>query len=210
MKKDANFYRWYAFIGALLGWFALILQLIIMIQHSSLSVSTTIIKYFSYFTILTNLLVAICFTILWLHKNNKLFHFFSKPSTITATTVYIIVVGAVYNIILRKLGHPQGLFRLADELLHSVIPLLFLLFWWLYVPKKSLRWSQMWIWLLYPLAYLIYTLIHGAFTNYYPYPFVDVKALGYQKVLINCAGMTITFLLLSLLFIAINRGRKNQ
>ncbi|MGF7230253.1 Pr6Pr family membrane protein, partial [Arachidicoccus sp.] len=148
------------------------------------------------------------FTVLWLNKNNRLHQFFSRPSTLTATTVYIIVVAAVYNIILRRLGHPQGLFKLADELLHSVVPFLVLLFWWLYVPKKSLEWRQLWSWLPYPLAYLIYTFIHGIYTNYYPYPFVDVTALGYQKVFINCLAMTLVFLLFSLLFIAINRGRK--
>ncbi|HEU0228665.1 MAG TPA: hypothetical protein VFQ86_13075, partial [Arachidicoccus soli] len=65
MNKDASFYRWYILAGALIGWLALILQFTLTMLHRSLPVSTSIIKYFSYFTILTNLLVAICFTVLW-------------------------------------------------------------------------------------------------------------------------------------------------
>lgn len=210
MNKDASFYRWYILAGALIGWFALILQFTLTMLHRSLPVATSIIKYFSYFTILTNLLVAICFTVLWLHKNNKLYKFFSRSSTITAINVYIIVVGAVYNLVLRKLGHPQGLFKLADELLHSVIPLIFLIFWWIYVPKRSLEWRQLGGWMLYPLSYLIYTLIHGALTDYYPYPFVNVTVLGYRKVFFNCCAITLAFLVLSFIFIAIKRKQKTK
>jgi hypothetical protein len=41
--------------------------------------------------------------------------------------------------LLRHLWHPQGWQFIADELLHDVMPLLFLGYWWFCVPKGTLR-----------------------------------------------------------------------
>jgi hypothetical protein len=54
-----------ALVGALLGWFALLLQLYLMLVQSpagALAMVGTVITYFSFFTILTNFLVALVFT----------------------------------------------------------------------------------------------------------------------------------------------------
>lgn len=40
-------------------------------------------------------------------------------------------------------------------------------------------------------------------SGYYPYPFIDVRALGYQQALLNAAGVAAVFLALSLLFVAL-------
>jgi hypothetical protein len=58
----------------------------------------------------------------------------------------------------------------------------------------------------FPLAYAAYSLIHGALTDFYPYPFLDVSELGYERVLINMAGLVGVFAALGLLLIAIGRG----
>lgn len=201
-SKTASFFL---AVTALLGWFALAAQLYLIIENRVVSVAETVIRYFSFFTILTNIIVAYCASVLFLNRNSKPVSFFNKPATITAITVYIIVVGIVYNAILRFLWQPQGLQYIVDELLHTVIPLLFLLFWILYAPKYSLKYKQAFAWLIYPLVYVIYTAIHGAITDYYPYPFINVAELGYKKVLINTGGLMIVFLGLSLFFIAIAR-----
>jgi len=113
----------------LLGWFALVGQFYLIILNRITSIPEIIIRYFSYFTILTNLLVAICCTALLTNRNSKIKSFFSRQNTLTAVAVYITVVGLVYNSILRFLWNPQGLQWIVDELLHSVIPLLFIAFW---------------------------------------------------------------------------------
>ena len=109
----------------------------------------------------------------------------------------------VYNVILRFLWQPQGLQYVTDELLHTLIPLLFILFWFLYVPKNGLQYKNALPWLIYPLLYVVYTAIHGVITGFYPYPFVNVGELGYGKVLINSCGLLIAFLGLSLFLIAV-------
>lgn len=210
------------FLGAigLLAWFALITQFIINLNSHAAARSELVIRFFSYFTILTNLLVAICCTSVLINPKSKWGIFFSKQKTITATTVYILVVGLIYNTILRFIWNPEGIQKVVDELLHSAIPLLFLLFWVFFLRKKKLKWNVLFSWLLYPLIYLIYILIRGAFSHFYPYPFIDVDKLGYIKTFWNALGVTLVFVSLFLIFIglgnlitrfgAINRSAVNQ
>lgn len=200
----------YLALIAVLGWFALASQLYLIIQNRVVSVSETIVRYFSFFTILTNLIVAVCVTILLLKPSGKWGSWFSRPTTLTAITVYITIVGVVYNAILRFLWKPQGLQYLTDELLHTIIPLMFILYWFLFVSKKGLQYKQFMPWLIYPLLYVIYTAIHGAVTGYYPYPFINVTQLGYGKVLINTGGLLLAFSVLSLFLIAITKYRNRE
>lgn len=189
-------------IIAVLGWFALTSQLYLIIENRMVSVPETIIRYFSFFTILTNLLVTVCVSFLFLKPCSKWDVFFENPVTLTAITVYIVIVGIVYNSILRFLWNPTGLQFVTDELLHTVIPVLFLILWILFVPKKELEYKNSLLWLVYPLLYLGWTFVHGEISGYYPYPFVNVAVLGYPKVLINCMGLFLAFLGLSLFLIA--------
>ena len=193
-------------IVVILAWFALIAQFYLIILNRTASVGETIIRYFSFFTILTNLLVSLCFTFLLLNPKSKPGVFFSKSTALTAITVYIIVVGMVYNLILRFLWAPKGLQLIVDELLHTVIPLLCIIFWWKYVRTKALKWKDAYPWLIYPLVYIFIILILGTSSGYYPYPFIDVNTIGYAKVLINSGILTVCFLGISFLFIAIGRG----
>lgn len=127
----------YLTLGAVLGWFAVVFQLYLIIINKVMTILATIIQFFSYYTILTNILVAVCFTVLLLASDSDWGKFFASPKVLTAITVYITVVGLVYNVILRYLWHPAGLQLVVDELLHSVIPVLFILFWLIFVPKKN-------------------------------------------------------------------------
>lgn len=197
--------RIYASIGATLGWTALILQLYLSLANRTVSVPESILRYFSYFTILTNLLAAVSFSAVCLRSSGKLF--FARPLTLSAVTVYILIVGIVYNVILRSLWDPRGLQLFVDEFLHTVQPLLFLLFWLLFVPKKELQWRHAFNWLLYPVAYIIYLVIMGAITGFYPYPFADVNKLGYMTAMLNGVLIIAAFLVLSLLLIGAARIR---
>lgn len=190
--------------GALITWFALIAQLYLAIENRTTSLTESIIRYISYFTILTNLLVALYFTATLL-PDSRFRRFFQRPGVLTAITVYICVVGLVYQLFLRPIWDPQGLQRVVDELLHSVIPVLFLVYWILFEKKETLRWRFMLTWLLYPLLYSLYTVIRGYFSGFYPYPFIDVSKLGYQQALMNAFGILVIFFFFSGAFIGIAR-----
>jgi hypothetical protein len=128
-----------------------------------------------------------------------------RRTTVTAITVYITVVGLVYNFILRALWTPEGMQRLVDELLHTFIPILFILYWFLSKSTSGLKWKNAFPWLAYPLVYLVFVLLRGSVSGYYPYPFLDVTSLGYNQVVLNCFYLFVVFLLISIVFIAINK-----
>lgn len=192
-------------IGALIAWFAVIFQFYLIIINRTVSLPETIIRFFSFFTILTNIIVAICFTSLGFKSASFWKNFFSKQETQAAIAVYIFIVGLVYNIILRGIWQPQGLQRIVDEGLHVIVPVFYIFYWFIFSPKNSLQWKNAFAWLIYPFLYLAYTLIRGAFVHYYPYPFVDVNELGINKVLVNSGVLFVFFFLLSLLFIWIGK-----
>ncbi|MBC7828836.1 MAG: Pr6Pr family membrane protein [Chitinophagaceae bacterium] len=192
-------------IGSAVAWFAVIAQLYLIIINRVTSVPETIIRYFSFYTILTNILVALCLTISFLKPNSSWGKFFTRTATVTAIAVYIFVVGLVYNLILRFLWKPEGMQRLVDELLHSIIPVLYIVYWYIFTPKTRLKWINALTWLLYPLVYIIFILLRGEASGFYPYPFIDVNKLGYSTVFLNCFFLFLTFLFFSLLSIFIGR-----
>ena len=198
-KKSA---RIIALLGALIAWFAIIAQLYLMMTNRVVSVPGTIFRFFSFFTIDTNILVALCFSFIFLRGTSGVSRFFTKAATITAITIYVTMVGIVYHVILRSIWHPEGLQKIVDDLLHSVIPLLFVLFWVFLTPIEGLKWKNALSWLLYPIAFILYTIIHGAITKFYPYMFVDVTRHGYNKVLANAGLFFLAIFFLSLVLIA--------
>ena len=196
-----------AIIG-LTAWFALILQLYILIHNTPDNGMTPLIavgRFLIFFTILTNLLVAACLSILLVSKQSAAGRFFSKPSVITAVTLYIFIVGLIYNIILRSEWHPQGWQKLADELLHVAVPLLFIIYWLLFAPKKNLQWMDAFRWLLYPAFYLVYAMVRGGMEGFYPYPFINANELPFGRVFMNSLGLLIVFIISGFLFIAIGK-----
>ncbi|MBB2151359.1 Pr6Pr family membrane protein [Pedobacter gandavensis] len=213
-KRDkAN--KLFLMIGIFTGWFALITQLYLTIVNNQIPVIESVTRYFSYFTILTNIMVALCFTQLLLKFNKKEEHFFSRPKILAAVAVYICVVGIIYNLILRFTWQPQGLQLIVDELLHAFLPVLFSVYWLIFAPKSTLKWADAFAWLSYPFVYLLFILARGSLSGFYPYPFVDVATFGYQKVLLNSFYLLIVFLGLSLLLVWIgrfitNRQQKNK
>lgn len=186
---------------SLITWFAIITQYILMIQNRVTSIPESTIRFFSFFTILTNLLVAIYFTCLIFKPK-----WISKQGMLTAITVYITIVGLVYQIALRHIWEPKGMQLIVDELLHSVIPVLVIIFWYFYQETPN-NYSKIKIWTLYPLTYLFYVLIRGSFSDFYPYPFIDVTHIGWSITFTNAAVLLLVFILFSSLFIFIENRR---
>ena len=189
------------------GWYALSLQFYLMVQNSEangMTVTRSVTNFFSYFTILSNLLVAVSTTTRLLTPGSSIGRFFSGIRTYSAICLYITIVGLIYSIALRKIWNPQGQQLVADRLLHDVIPLLYLLTWIIFTPKRQLAWKNVWTWLIFPAAYLVYTLIRGSITGWYPYPFIHAGELGYAKVALNAAMVVVAFIAIGIILIAIN------
>jgi hypothetical protein len=200
--------RIYMALTALVGWFALLLQFPLSIATSranGMSMAGAIITYFSFFTILTNLLVVLGLTLSLCLPNSSGGRFFSRPVVIAGITAYIAMVGLGYSLLLRHLWAPEGLQKIADVVLHDLVPVLYVAYWLIFVPKSGLQWKNVLLWLTYPLAYLVFVLLRGSLVGRYPYHFVDAGALGYPRVFFNAAMLLCAFIAVGLLLVAIGR-----
>ncbi|AIF46175.1 Pr6Pr family membrane protein [Dyella japonica] len=206
-------YRPLAQFSALLGWFGLALQLWFSVRLKLDHGGTTIDGvwlYLGYFTILTNLLVASVLTAAAFDTRAALPRFLQRPGVQTAAAMSIVIVSAVYNLMLRQLWSPSGWLLVADMIVHDFMPPLYLLYWWLAVPKGSLRWSQALAWQSYPAGYFTYVLLRGAANGWYPYPFLDVKSLGYGQVVVDALAVLVAFIAVALLLVALGRWQARR
>lgn len=201
--------------GAVLGWLALSIQLYLMLYGRwSLGASLIggLVSYFSFFTVLSNTLVAVVLTCAVTPRASRARTFFLQPSVSTGIAASIVLVSLTYSLLLRHLWSPQGVQFVADELLHDIMPLLFLGYWWRCVPKGTLRLKHLGLWTLYPLAYFGYSLLRGHLLGLYPYPFIDVDTLGYPQVFVNAVGILLAFVLIALVLLGLDRwqGRRSS
>jgi hypothetical protein len=202
--------RRFVAVAALLGWAGLSIQLyLIFYSRWALGASLLggLVSFFSYFTVLSNTLVATVLTCALTSRESAARRWFLQPWVSGGIAVSITLVGLAYNVLLRHLWHPEGWQWLADELLHDVMPLLFLAWWWLCVPKGTLGLRHIALWVIYPLVYFAYALLRGHLLATYPYPFIDVDTLGYPQVFVNAGGLLAGFVLIALLVIALDRRR---
>ncbi|MBM6446574.1 Pr6Pr family membrane protein [Pseudomonas sp. MIL9] len=199
--------RHFVAVAAVLGWAGLSIQMyLIFYSRWTLGASLLggLMSFFSYFTVLSNTLVATVLTCELTSRESAARRWFLQSSVSSGIAVSIAVVSLAYNLLLRHLWHPQGWQWLADELLHDIMPLLFLVYWWCRVPKGRLRLGHIALWVIYPLLYFGYSLLRGHLLAVYPYPFVDVEKLGYPQVFINAGGLLAGFVLIALLLIGLD------
>ena len=214
-KQNMNGRKKYLLITMLLEWITLIVQLYLHLKNSPAGPAESLIRFFSFFTILTNLLVAVYLTVLWsslatAQPKSIETGFWFRPSVQTAIALYILIVGLIFNLILRSLwDYSDDLQTVVNELLHTVIPLLLLIYWWIWVDGRRLRYADIPAWLIYPAVYACYILIRGHFAAWYPYPFMDVVKNGYSKVLINSSMMVGVFVLFALLFVFFGKRKRS-
>jgi hypothetical protein len=201
-------HRIFTATAAVIGWVALALQLLLSVQltlANGQGAWAGVWLYLGYFTILTNVLAALALTAAARGPRGAVTRFFGRTDVHTAIAMSIVIVAAIYNLLLRQLWQPHGWQIVADNALHAVMPALFLVHWWLAVPKAALRWPQVVVWQLYPAAYFAYALMRGAVNHWYPYPFLDVGTLGYLRVLINACAVLLVFVVVALLLVALGR-----
>ncbi len=173
---------------ALITWSAFLIQFNATYQIQG-SIPTTLWVLLWYFTIFTNLLVAIVFTTL-AAKSSPAIH----PSLVAATTLYILLVGIIYGLLLRGTLDLHGGEIISNTIFHVVIPILVPIFWLIFTPKGHLTRRDPLVWAIYPIAYLVYALIRGEFTHRYPYPFLNINTLGWPLTLLNATVIAIAFL----------------
>lgn len=194
--------------AAFLGWIALVLQFYLAMKFSlgnGEGFLAGLISYFSFFTILTNLLVALALTAPAIGERWNLFAFFRRPGVNTTIAASIVVVGLTYFFLLRRVWDPRGLQLVVDGLLHYVMPVLFLVYWAVGVPKHDLDWRRVPRWMVYPAGYFAYAMVRGAISGVYPYHFIDAAAVGYTRAFANGLGILTGFGAIAVLLVVLAR-----
>lgn len=195
-------------LAAAVTWTGLILQASVSFPGmlaKGLTLTDASIRFFSYFTILTNMFIAMDSAICFVKPEGRWSRSFVHSSLETCLAVSILFVTAGFTILLRNLVHFTGTALLADNILHYVVPAVFLLYWSLFTSRHKLPWTHSAWWLLYPSLYFFYVLVQGWRTGLYPYPFIDAARIGYQRVLINGTVLLGLFWLGGLLLIGLGR-----
>lgn len=156
-----------------------------------------IINFFSFFTIEANLFGAVIFLMsayaLRQGKKDR-----QLESLRGAATLYMLITGIVYGLFLVD-AEVQNSVAWSNTVLHYVFPLV-VLFDWLYdQTARKFTDKQALAWLVFPVAYLAYSLIRGPLANdWYPYPFLDVADNGLGRVILNSVAIGLGALILAL------------
>ncbi|OXM72169.1 MULTISPECIES: Pr6Pr family membrane protein [Amycolatopsis] len=158
------------------------------------SAAARMANVFAYFTIQSNLIVGFTGLLLAIrpHRTSTVFRTLRLDGVLA-----IAVTGIVFHLVLAGLQDLTGWAWVANLLLHTVSPLLGVLGWLLFGPRgavtsRIIGWSAV-----YPLAWVAFTLVRGAIDGFYPYPFIDVTALGYPRVAVNCLVIAVLFVALA-------------
>jgi len=167
-----------------------------------LSVENDLLPAIAYFTIQSNILVVLALV----------FFLFANHGNRTAAVarggamIYILVTGLVFHFILVP-GLPEYFaegvtFR--HHITHTIAPIGFILDWVLFDRKGLMRYSDLKYWIIYPLLYWIFTIIHGRISGLYPYFFMDAGAIGFAAVLTWFFALTAFFSILGLIIIRLD------
>ena len=152
---------------------ALLAQLAIGMSRADLTVA----NFFSFFTILSNTAAVVMLVLLAFRPDRAAEQGFSIYRG--AVTVYMSVTGLVYATLLGPTGIDVGLTEpWVNWSLHIVGPLAIAADWVTHRPGVRLADTSLLIWLGFPAAYLVYSLVRGAIVDWYPYPFLDPGETG--------------------------------
>ncbi len=146
------------------------------------------VSYFSYFTIDSNL-IAVAVLLLGAAGWKGV-----APSTETllrgAAVVYMSVTGIVFTLLLSNTDVDTAI-PWVNTVVHELMPLVIVADWLLDPPADRLTVRRGLLWLAFPLAWIVYTLIRGALVGRYPYPFLDPANGGYPTVLVYCLAILV-------------------
>lgn len=188
---------WHA-LTALVAIAALVLQLVLVLQGGRVldevdppSTGMRVYRYFAYFTVESNLLVAIAAVTLALDpaRDGRGWRVLRL-----AGMVAITVTAVVHFFLLRPLLDLDGLDWIADKSLHMVVPALAIIGWLAWGPRPRITGRTAALALLFPIGWTAWTMLFGAVDGWYPYPFLDPGEKGWGGVSVALVGITAFFL----------------
>ena len=194
----ASMVRAIAAVAALVGWSALVLQLVLIIPE--LGFGLGLWRFVGFFTILTNFGAASVATAMALGKTEGL----AGPRARLMAATSILLVGLVYSLALRALWSPTGLQKVADAALHDAAPLLWFVL-WLFAPHAGHRWSAIGWALLPPALYVAYAVARGQIDGWYAYWFLNPASQTPVEFIVSIAVLLCGLAAMAAALIAIDR-----
>lgn len=188
---------------------------------ASRDVTTTVVNFFSFFTIQSNVVAAVTLALgaLWTWARGRRERVEPRWFAIllACATSYMLVTGVVYNLLLRNVSVAEGLtVPWSNEVLHVFGPLFLLVDLFVAPRRRALPWSTIGIAVIYPIAWVVYTLIRGPLTTapltgapwWYPYPFLDPHLQGgYGGVAVYIVGIAVAMAAFATLVVCVGRRR---
>lgn len=111
-----------------------------------------------------------------------------------AVTLYMVITGLVYAVLLAPLGADVGAYApWANFVHHTLAPAALLIDWLLFPPAAKLARSAPWTWLVFPGLYFTFSMIRGAMVDWFPYPFLNFDELGPGGVAIYAVAILAVF-----------------
>ncbi|MFN4057713.1 MAG: Pr6Pr family membrane protein [Roseinatronobacter sp.] len=190
-------YRKIAGAIGLMALAALVAQTLVLMPGRSLG--QVLWRLSGAFTILTNTLVAVTMLRVAIMGRRASFGWMSM------LTMSIIMVGVVYHALLADLRILTGLAWWADQGLHTLVPVAMAWFWLMEVARVDPRTGRPWLWLLWPMGFLVYALVRGRMTGRYVYPFLNVERIGWDGVALYVLGIGAIFAALAFGMAALGR-----
>jgi hypothetical protein len=127
-----------------------------------------------------------------------------RPYVRTVIAANLLVVGLVYHYVLSEPFKPTWAFQ-ADLYLHYITPVLYLADWFFCVPRTRLAWWTATRSIILPLVYGIWLFGYSAIAQWYPYPFIEVQALGIAEILLNLFCLLSVFVITTTILILVDR-----
>jgi hypothetical protein len=163
--------------------------------HPSSELWWRTVRFWSYFTNLSNAMVALA-GIGCALPGGALHHWAVRPGTRTAIAVYILIVGVIFRLLLQGTSQHGW----SNLFVHQLVPTGWLLCWLVFAPHGTTPRHAPLRWLVFPLAYAGWTIAHGLASGWYPYYFIDAAKLGWPRTLAHMATFTALFAALGWLF----------
>jgi hypothetical protein len=184
--------RWWQGAIAVVIAASLVIQLALLVEGGadansgqsgvSVSLGVRLWRLFSYFTIQSNLIVLAVAVVLVLNplRDGPIWQVVRIDALVGIT-----ITGLVYAIVLAPQVHLTGAALVATIGFHYISPWAAVLAWLVFGPRPRMTWPSVLGAFVWPVLWLVYIFGQGAFTRWYPYPFLDVTRLGFGDALRN-------------------------
>jgi hypothetical protein len=189
----------------LIALIAVVVAVVAQWLESSRSPTYSFWDFFGYFTIQSNLIVAVALAVTLVAAAGRKRSDLRVSLLRGAATAYIATTGIVYNVLLSDADVAASV-PWSNDVVHRIIPVYVVLDWLLFSDRARLLFRHVWWFLVYPAVWVVVVLVRGATDGWVPYPFLD-PAQGYGVVAIYVVGIAVSIGLLGVLVVGMSRLR---